>query len=285
MVPAPLTGRMVREDVAARHPIAVMIDDQRGRAAAVGLHRRLRRLAGTRRGRHPALHADLPGPACRRRSGRCAAPGSTTSRGPPSGEPCTPTSAGPRRRCRRSARRVAASWSTTPTSSAGAAIYFHRTTDRFAPHNVYTSGKELRSLATRVGATDEPLKAAWTFAPDAPLSRRPNGGSIVTAYRYNTITYRYDRKTNTYLRSVTGAGQADRSRGRQAASRQRTCRDGHVVRAAQRRQPEASTRGTVHRQGHGLDRDERQDDQGHVAQGARSPCRRASTTRTASRSR
>jgi len=90
-------------------------------------------------------------------------------------------------------------------------VYFHRTRDRFAPHNVYSSGKELRALAKRVGAADKPMKAAWRFAPDAPLSKRPVGGSIVVAYSYNTIVYRYDRKTNTYLRSVTGeAKQTDR---------------------------------------------------------------------------
>ena len=43
-------------------------------------------------------------------------------------------------------------------------IYFHRTRDRFAPHNVYTSGKELGS-SRRVGAKNGPIKAAWRFAP------------------------------------------------------------------------------------------------------------------------
>jgi hypothetical protein len=83
-------------------------------------------------------------------------------------------------------------------------IYFHRSTDRFAPHNVYTTGKELRRLAKRLGAVDGPQKAAWKFAPALPLGQRPIGGSISVNYRLNAITYRYDRKSNTYLRSVTG---------------------------------------------------------------------------------
>jgi hypothetical protein len=83
-------------------------------------------------------------------------------------------------------------------------IYYHRSTDRFAPHNVYTTGKELRKLAKRIGAKDGPYKAAWRFGPDASPDKRPKGGRITVVYSYNTITYHYDRKTNTYLRSVSG---------------------------------------------------------------------------------
>ena len=96
--------------------------------------------------------------------------------------------------------------------------YFHRTTDRFAPHNVYTTGKELRQLAKRVGADDGPMEPAWKFATDAPLDERPKGGKIAAAYSWNAITYRYDRKTNTYPRSVTNEKkQIDRGTGRQVA--------------------------------------------------------------------
>jgi len=92
-------------------------------------------------------------------------------------------------------------------------IYFHRTKDRFPPHNVYSTGKELRALSSRVGAKDGPIKAAWKFGPDALLKDRPVGGRITVAYSYNQIVYRYDRKTNTYLRTVTGENkQTDRGR-------------------------------------------------------------------------
>jgi hypothetical protein len=36
------------------------------------------------------------------------------------------------------------------------------------------------------------------------LAERPEGGTIQVKYLANTITYRYDRATNTYRRSVTG---------------------------------------------------------------------------------
>jgi hypothetical protein len=97
-------------------------------------------------------------------------------------------------------------------------VYYHRSKDRFAPHNVYTTGKELRQMAKRIGAVDKPQKAAWRFAPDAPLEERPKGGVIATAYSWNKITYRYDRKTNTYRRSVSGAApQVDRGDGKVVA--------------------------------------------------------------------
>src|SRR4029078_11787353 len=92
-------------------------------------------------------------------------------------------------------------------------IYFHRTKDRFAPHNVYTSGKELYTLSRRLGAKNQGMKQAWRFAPDASLAFRPVGGTISTVYPWNTITYRYDRATNTCRRSVSGEKrQTDRGR-------------------------------------------------------------------------
>ena len=85
----------------------------------------------------------------------------------------------------------------------GGAGYLWRTTDRFAPHNVYTDSAHLRQLARKLGARDGALEPAWQFGPDATLMDRPKGGQIVVPYRYNQIVYRYDRTSNRYLRSVT----------------------------------------------------------------------------------
>ena len=83
---------------------------------------------------------------------------------------------------------------------------------------MYTDGKHLRRLAAQVGAKDGPVKAHWQFAPDAPLEARPQGGTIVVTYPQNTITYSYDRATNTYLRSVTGEPkQIDKADGKRVA--------------------------------------------------------------------
>ncbi len=82
--------------------------------------------------------------------------------------------------------------------------YFRRVTTRFPPHNLYTTGKQLRQLASKVKATAAPPHAVWRFAPDAPLEKRPVGGTIETDYLANRIIYKYDRATNTYPRYVTG---------------------------------------------------------------------------------
>jgi hypothetical protein len=75
---------------------------------------------------------------------------------------------------------------------------------KFAPHNLYTTGAKLRAIARTVGAKDGPIKWPWTFARDAVIGWRPVGGRIVVTYEANTIRYDYDRKSNTYLRSVSG---------------------------------------------------------------------------------
>jgi hypothetical protein len=55
---------------------------------------------------------------------------------------------------------------------------FRRIHTRNAPHNLYTTGKQLRSLAAKVGAKDRPISWPWIFNPDAPLAERPVGGYV-----------------------------------------------------------------------------------------------------------
>lgn len=217
LVPAPLTGRLVPPDVAARRPIAVMIDDLR---------------------------------AARPQSGFSAA--SVVWQAPAEGgiprymlvfQDQQPGSVGPVRSARYYYIAWAAEWravyahvggspqamSTLATQGQGQLVYnadefrwggifFHRITERVSPHNDYTDGDLLRKLAARIGAKDELQPAAWQFAPDAPLDARPYGGLIRVVYPANTITYRYDRVTNTYLRSVTGEpAETDAANGRRVA--------------------------------------------------------------------
>jgi hypothetical protein len=82
--------------------------------------------------------------------------------------------------------------------------YFWRVSDRYAPHNLYTDGEHLRKLANSVKAKDGAMEPAWTFGPDLPEIYRPRGGRIEVSYPYNTISYRYDWLTNSYMRGVTG---------------------------------------------------------------------------------
>ncbi len=201
-VAAPLTGRLVSPAVAARHPIAVMIDDlidarpQSGlSSASVVWH------APAEGGipRYMAIFQDE-----------------------------LPKDIGPVRSSRYYYIAWAAEWraiyahsggspqalDTLRAKGSGQYVYnvdefrysgtFRRVTTRYAPHNLYTTGKKLRNVGRNAGAADKVYKAHWKFAADAPLDERPYGGSITVSYPYNTIKYTYDRDTNTYLRSVTG---------------------------------------------------------------------------------
>jgi hypothetical protein len=214
---APLTGRFVSAAVARRHPIAIMVDDH---------------------------------PDARPQSGFNAA--SVVWHAPAEGgvprymlifQDRIPGAVGPVRSARQYYIAWAAEWNAMYGHSGGSPqalrtlreqgdgqlvynadefrwgnIYYHRSTERFAPHNVYTTGQELRKLAKRLGVKDTALKAAWRFGPDASPDKRPKGGRITVGYSFNTIDYRYDRKTNTYLRSVSGEKkQIDRADGKQVA--------------------------------------------------------------------
>jgi hypothetical protein len=199
LVPAPLTGLLVSPEVAARQPIAVMIDDhefarpQSGlNAASVVWH------APAEFGipRYMLVFQDQ-----------------------------IPKGVGPVRSARQYYVEWAAEWRAMYVHAGGSpqAIatlnakgqgqwvynadefrwggrYLWRATDRFPPHNVYTDGKNLRELADVLGAKDEPLDPAWRFGPDREPAGRPDGGVIRVVYPYETITYRYDRATNRYVR-------------------------------------------------------------------------------------
>jgi hypothetical protein len=217
LVKAPLTGRLVSPRDAAQHPIALMIDDA---------------------------------PAARPQSGFNAA--SVVWQAPAEGgvprymmifQETMPKDVGPVRSARSYFITWAAEWkavyghvggspqamSTLRAKGSGQLVYnadqfrwggtyYRRIRSRSAPHNVYSDAKSLRIMATKVGAKNEPMKAVWRFAPDAPLAERPSGGIIRVTYPQNKIEYRYDRATNTYLRGVSGQKkQIDQADGKQVA--------------------------------------------------------------------
>jgi hypothetical protein len=201
-VPAPLTGRLVTPEAANRRPIAVMIDDQF---------------------------------SARPQSGFTSA--SVVWQAPAEGgiprymlifQETIPKNVGPVR----SSRYYYIAWAaelkalyahaggspqaleTLRAQGNGQLVYnadefrwggsFFRIGWKAAPHNLYTTGAKLRGIAKTVGAKDGPIKAPWRFARDAVIGWRPVGGRIVVSYQANVIRYDYDRRTNTYLRSVTG---------------------------------------------------------------------------------
>jgi Protein of unknown function (DUF3048) N-terminal domain/Protein of unknown function (DUF3048) C-terminal domain len=91
-----------------------------------------------------------------------------------------------------------------------------RITTRVAPHNVYSSTKQLDELAARLSVPAAPTPA-WSFTDPAPLARRPATGALIVPYPAGVITYTYDRASDRYLRSVDGAPQIDAGTGTRVA--------------------------------------------------------------------
>jgi hypothetical protein len=204
LVPAPLTGRLVKPELATRHVVAVMIDDQFAARPQSGLSSASVVWQAPAEGGIPRYMALF--------------------------QESSPKSVGPVRSSRIYFVQWAAEWNSVYVHVGGSpgalaflrssqgkgksvydadgfryeGRYLWRINTRFAPHNVYSDGKNLRTMAKKVGAKAKEYKAAWQFAPDAPYVHRPKGGTIVVPYLANRITYKYNRKTNTYLRSVTG---------------------------------------------------------------------------------
>jgi hypothetical protein len=95
---------------------------------------------------------------------------------------------------------------------------YWRASDRYAPHNVYTSFEKLDALNASKGYTE----SSFTSFPriDGAPSATPTATSIAMNFSsasYNTH-YDYDKASNTYLRSVGGAPSEDREQGRIAPS-------------------------------------------------------------------
>ncbi len=89
---------------------------------------------------------------------------------------------------------------------------------RAAPHNLYTDGKRIRKFAERAKhATSQRLAydpaergRLQPFADDAPeADRGSDSGTLRVSYTSETVSYAYDRASNTWLRSVDGRPQHD----------------------------------------------------------------------------
>lgn len=91
---------------------------------------------------------------------------------------------------------------------------YWRATDRYAPHNVYTSFEKLDALNASKGYTSSTF-TAWP-RQDGKASEARDASSIainISSAWYNT-QYQYDADNNVYLRSIGGEASNDREEGR-----------------------------------------------------------------------
>jgi hypothetical protein len=90
---------------------------------------------------------------------------------------------------------------------------YWRVTDRYAPHNVYTSFEKIDALNTQKGYTESHFTGFTRI--DGKPSETPDATSVdinISSALYNT-TYAYDKASNTYPRSQGGAPHLDREDG------------------------------------------------------------------------
>lgn len=90
---------------------------------------------------------------------------------------------------------------------------YWRATDRYAPHNVYTSFVKLDALNKAKGYTTSSFDG-FTRTDGKP-SAKPNAKSVIiniSSALYNT-SYTFDAKTNAYSRSLGGVPHLDRENG------------------------------------------------------------------------
>lgn len=98
------------------------------------------------------------------------------------------------------------------------APYYWRASDRYAPHNVYTSFEKLDALNAKRGYTTSSF-TGFARADGKPVASPPANriDMTISGPTFNTH-YDYDAKSNTYLRSVGGQASNDREEGRLSPS-------------------------------------------------------------------
>jgi Protein of unknown function (DUF3048) N-terminal domain/Protein of unknown function (DUF3048) C-terminal domain len=205
LVPAPLTGLLVSPTAARRHTIAVMIDDHLGARPQSGFNAASIVWQAPAEGGIPRYMLVF--------------------------QSTIPTAVGPVRSAREYFLEWAAEYramylhaggspqalTTLRQTGPGTLVwnaeglrfdgsFLFRVKFRFAPHNLYTDGTRLHALATFLHVPDGSIKPTWTFRPDSSDAERPRAGAITVSYpAYETIVYRYNPATNTYLRYINGS--------------------------------------------------------------------------------
>ncbi len=89
--------------------------------------------------------------------------------------------------------------------------YFHRSNDRFPPHNLYASYKDLAQFAKDKKYTEWKPGSYWTFAaiPTDQLKTAVTSITIPFSTASFTAKYTFDGPTNTYKRAIANIGVVD----------------------------------------------------------------------------
>jgi hypothetical protein len=98
---------------------------------------------------------------------------------------------------------------------------FHRISSRNAPHNAYTSTTALRAVVPKLHGPDLlPIELPRRpFVDPSPVGLRAKGQRISVPYRTGTIGYVFDRARDLYRRTVDGRNQIDPADGKGVTTR------------------------------------------------------------------
>ena len=94
--------------------------------------------------------------------------------------------------------------------------YFWRTTDRYAPHNVYTSFEKLDALNKAKGYTSSTFTGFPRKNEEPPTKPNATKIDIDISYRLFNVHYDFDKGCNCYERYIAGEKQLDRESGHNA---------------------------------------------------------------------
>jgi hypothetical protein len=94
--------------------------------------------------------------------------------------------------------------------------YFYRTSDRAAPHNLYTNSNLLAQIVAKLGFATPPAFTPPARKADSPAAGAPHATINITfsTYYYN-VKYQFDAPTDSYLRFMGGTPHVDRNTGQQ----------------------------------------------------------------------
>ena len=90
---------------------------------------------------------------------------------------------------------------------------FWRTTDRWAPHNLYTSSDALARLARDLRYAPTPARPAFAFAPPVGAPAHRAAFRLAFSYGGTEVSYTFDPDTRTYPRAENGIPTTDASTG------------------------------------------------------------------------
>ena len=88
--------------------------------------------------------------------------------------------------------------------------YYYRSTDRFAPHNVYTTNELLQEMMDDRGNVESDFKGFPRKEEAAAETPQARDITVNVSSGLYEVGYTYDSKTNSYLRRLGGTAHRDR---------------------------------------------------------------------------